>query len=714
MPRTRLLSRLVSGAEAPVFVVHAGAGYGKSTLLAQFAAAERRSVAWLSLTEGDDDPAVLLHDLAYALSETEEADGELLSRLQTGPAGVVPLALPRLITLLHERTAPLVIVLDDVHVLRSAGALDVLQALCVDAAPGCALVLSGRRRPGFPLARLRAAGRLSEINAEDLRMTPGEGAAALRAAGVDVDEREAEFIARQTEGWPAAIYLAGLMLRAGGRKGEGIAPGSLEADVAEYVRDEVLADTPPDDVDFLIRSSILDELRPEICDAVLEREDSHLRLRTLVERDLFVSPSDADGGAYRVHGLFREVLQAELRTTGEGVEQDLHRRASASYWMEGDGERAVHHAVLAGEPQTAADLIWLQAPEHVTRGRGATIQRWCGLLSADEVAEHPQAALADGWAALEEGDAEHAAHCAALALGGDPARVLPDGTTLGAMGLLLRGTVGLQGRAQSAKDFAAADPGIPLDSPLRTVALYLRGCLAMLDDEQDRAHELLEDAEYRAAGTVPTAYGLVLAQQALLAIESDSWDQAEALMSRAAAQQRAAGVQGHATQGIVPATRSLVLARRGEVEPARREADQAARNLTLLRFIVPWLALETRLVLAWAYATLGDGRRARTLIQEAGEPLESEPGPMLTRLLARVEGELARLDGVPSDGPDLTTAERRLLQYLPTHLSLREIGERLYITRNTAKTHTLSLYRKLEVNSRSEAVTRSRELGFLD
>ncbi len=278
VPRTRLLQRLVSAADTPVFVVHAPAGYGKSTFLAQYAENEAQPIAWLSLDPADDDAAVLLHDLAYAVAGPRSPDEDLLGRLLTGPAGVLPVALPRLITLLHERREPLVIVLDDVHVLQSTAARAVLRSLCEDAPPGCTIVLSGRQRPALPLARMRAAGRLTEIRAPDLRMTTGEGAGMLRAAGVEVDDREAAIVVQQTEGWPAAVYLAALMLRADERPSEGAGRHIHEGDVAEYVRDEVLTDASRDDVEFLVRSSVLDELRPDVCDEVLERDDSRARL----------------------------------------------------------------------------------------------------------------------------------------------------------------------------------------------------------------------------------------------------------------------------------------------------------------------------------------------------------------------------------------------------------------------------------------------------
>ncbi len=124
----------------------------------------------------------------------------------------------------------------------------------------------------------------------------------------------------------------------------------------------MLADASDADVDFLVRSSVIDELRPDVCDEVLEREDSHVRLAALAGADLFVTPSEAHGEAYRVHGLFRDILQAELRARGDGEDRRLHRRASAVYAALGDGERAVSHAVAAGDIERAADLIWQLSP----------------------------------------------------------------------------------------------------------------------------------------------------------------------------------------------------------------------------------------------------------------------------------------------------------------------------------------------------------------
>jgi len=630
-----------------------------------------------------------------------------------GSPGAVPIALPRLVAWLREHPEPPTLVLDDIHHLRSPEALDVLAALCDHAPAGSALLLGGRTRPALPLARLRAGGRLLELSASDLRMTPAEGAAMLRATGAQVDDAEALLVVQRTEGWPAAIYLAGLLLRDGDAQWPEAAIGLDDPHLVEYVRDEVLAHAGPADAAFLTRSSILDELRPEICDAVLERGDSGERLRALVEANLLVTPGDVHGTTFRVHPLFRSLLGAELRREGQDEERALHRRAAAAFRQCHDPERAIHHALAAGDDGDAADVVWEIGVGMVSGGRGATLERWCQRFSDEAVAAHPQVALARGWAALEAGEGESAAEFAAIVLASPRQAPLADGAPVRAMGLLLRAAVGLSGNAQSAADAEEAAAGIPAEYPLRGIALVVLGSLALLERDTARALELLEEAKRLAAGRVPTLYALVVAHLALLAIDAGRWDEADTYVTQARTAQRVAGMRDYTTQAVVSAAQALTLAHRGDHPRARADADQAAKSLALLRRSSPWLGLQTRVTLAWARAELGDGGQTRALLAEvrdlSGERLFPLVEDWCARSLALVESL-----GADAGGPALTTAELRTLQYLPTHLSLREIGERLHVSRNTVKTHAVSIYRKLEVASRSDAVSRGRELGLLD
>jgi LuxR family maltose regulon positive regulatory protein len=552
-----------------------------------------------------------------------------------------------------------------------------------------------------------------ELSAADLRMTRGEGADMLRAAGVELDTAEAAMVVEQTEGWAAAIYLASLVLRDPATAAVDVAPRADDEGLVEYVRDEVLAGADPADAEFLLRSSVLDDLTPDICDAVLHRADSAARLRDLARADLFVAASDTHRGAYRIHGLFRVMLQAQLRATDHRLALELHRRACAAYRTAGDLERATRHAVVAGDVPSAADLIWEAAPDLISQGRTATLRRRCSWLSQDDLVAHPQAMVARGWAALEDGEAELAAHCAAVACGADPQRTTSDGECIQAIGLLLRASIGAGGRTQALEDAARADAALQPDSPLRSPAAYIIGALSMLDGDPERARTRLVDAEQRAAGHLTTADGLSLSQQALLDLEEGHWGRAERLADRAWAAQRNSEVRDYTTQALAVSVRALTLAHGGARSAGREEADRAARGLALLQPVIPWLALQTQLVLARARAELGDADQARALLRESLDAMDDDTSPLLRIWADRLTAQLNPY-GDEADVATLSTAELRILQYLPTHLSLQEIGDRLHVSRNTVKTHAGAIYRKLGAASRSAAVDRGRELGLLE
>lgn len=710
--RPRLLERIRSSG-APVVLAQAPAGYGKTTLLTQALGGEDRPVAWLTLEERDNDPRVLLHDLAHALTDVtppKSASHRMLTGLSSAP---LLTALPALMEWLRDRAGPVVLVLDDVHVLRSDGALDVVHALCAGVPAESRLLLGSRTRPPLHLARLRADGRLWELTAADLRMTRGEGAAMLQAAGVDVDRTEARVVVDRTEGWAAAIYLAALIMRESGAADVDRAPTADDASLAEYVREEVLALLDAQDADFLLRCSVLDEFRADICDAVLQRDDAALRLRALARDGLFVTTADGRRDAYRIHGLFRALLHAELVASDPAGERALQRRARDAYRDAGDTERALAHALAAGDVPSAADLIAESAAPLISQGRSATLRRWCAQLHEADLVAYPQAAVARGWAALQDGDGELAAHCATIACGAAPGLTTPGGDLVAAQGLLLRASIAADGRAQALRDAVRADEGLHAESPPRASAQLVIGSVRMLDGDTDGALEALRASEQLAAGRLAPAYSLALTQQALIAIDAGHWERAEALVERAWLARRTTDVRAYSTQALAIAGRAFTLAHGGDTARAREDADDAARSLALLEPIIPWLALETRLLLARTRILLGDTRQARELLRESRTALDADDSPLLRDWAASVAEALERTGG-DGGGPALTSAELRVLHYLPTHMPLGLIGERLHLSRNTVKSHTAAIYRKLGASSRAEAVARGRDLGLLD
>lgn len=710
--RQRLAQRLRSIPAPNVYVVHAPAGYGKSTLVAQLAASDPRRLAWLTLDEQDADPVHCIADLVFALGDLDDSALDLLQRLVGGPASVVPAALPRLTRLFAERWQDALIVLDDVHHAAGGPSGDVLAALVAAVPEGSTLILAGRVRPSLPIARLVASGNLATIDARELRMTVGEGGEMLRQRGVVVDEHEAGVLVRRTEGWPAALYLVSHALKDSEAEQGGRVPE--EAGLIDYFRDEVLRTVDTIDVRFLLDVSIFEELNPAECDAILERDDSADRLQALTEADLFVVPVDARHSRYRMHGLFREALHERLL----GVEPDragrLHLRAAEYFAAQRNVEAAVWQALRARDVQAAADLVWVATPEYQGNGRIATVRRWLESFTPEQVNEHPVLALTAGWIGIDSGDGVAAEHWATVALNAPPDVEVASGETMGASAQLLDAALGNRGVAAMRRAAQAADEGFPDAHPLKALAKFLVGAGAYVMDDLDTAREHLLEAQARAAATLATVYGLALGQLAVIAMDEGDWEQAESHMERAA-MARGGALEGYVIRSLRFAIEARIGAHRGDQFAAREAAAQARRALAAHRHLAAWFAAQTRITLAAAFVLLEWPSEARKMLAEARSLLVADADAVrLHQRLDELTAQVAGGTGSISGGEALSTAELRTLQYFGTHLTQREIAERLHLTRNTVHTHAVAIYRKLGVTSRSDAVEVGRQHGLLD
>ena len=713
VPRERLMRRLRSVPDPAVQVVHAPPGYGKTTLLAQFAEAEDREVVWLTLDEGDDDPVTLVAELMSALGDLDGAADELLDRLDAGAATSAASALPTLIRMLGEHNDA-VIVLDDVHLAASAEAGDVVRALVDHVPAGCTLLLAGRVRPDLPIMRLMASGRLALIDAQDLRMTAREGAAMIREQGVALDRHEARLVVRRTEGWPVALYLFARAAVDDASRADDVL-GRTGDVLDDYFRDEVLSRVDPAHVRFLLESSILEELRPSDCDAILGRSDSARRLEALGDADLFVAALDGPSGTYRVHRLFRDALLHRLRRRDPGRVDEINQRAAEHYMQQGAIDLAVRHALDAGNAKLAADLVWCSAPAYEAQGRTATLKRWLDRFSPEQFEANPCLALAAGWVAIDEGDGDAAQHWTTVALGAAPDLMLADAEPMGAAARLLDAALGTHGVRAVRESAASADARLSENSPWRAAARFLAGAAAYAAGDIETARPLLHDAEARAASFLPAVYTLVLAELALIAIDEGDWEDAERSMARAHLNERVGGLRDYTTQSLCAAVDALLCAHRGEQLAARAAATRATRALADQQHYGPWFAAQARFVLAAAFVELDAPAEARGLLVEARALVEDDvDAAHLRRWGERLAAELEGTSGLLPDGDVLSIAELRTLEYLQTHLTLREIGQRLFVSRNTVKTHTGALYRKLGVSSRSAAVERGREFGLLE
>jgi LuxR family transcriptional regulator, maltose regulon positive regulatory protein len=713
--RTALVDRARRG--EPVVVISAPAGYGKTTLLSQWAAADERPFAWLTVTEGDNDLTVLVAYLIRALDAVDPLPPETLAAFAAPGADGPTVLLPRLGRTLFERSRPFVLALDDVHLLSDPDSLHALSVLVSHLPEGSQLALATRQDLPLARARLRARRTLMELRAEDLTLSGAEGVAALRDAGFALDAAAAESLVEQTEGWPAGIYLAALAVRDGGDPEQ--AATRFTGDhrlVAEYFRDELLDALPSDLLEFLTRTSVLEYLDGAACDALLERSASWDVLDGLARSNLFVVPLDATGEQYRYHHLFADLLHQELRRREPELEPELHARASAIFAARDQPSLAIQHARLAGDVEGAVQLVWLNSPVYLGSGRYGTIERWLALFTREEIAEHPALAVASAWCRISTNEWRPIDDLIELASRGDLSLPLPDGLPVGAAVALLEAVAcehGVERMRNAARTASELDT---VNSFFTPTALYLEGAALLLLGQSEAARARLQQA-VRSTVITPGSASSALAQLALIAISEGSWEEAELIIGRAVDLVDEHRLGQLVPQAVVFAVSAYVKAHAGDTVGARYAAVHARRLLAFLNHFAVWLAIEARIVLARMELLCGELDAARVLAEEAKDLVVRMPDAgVLPERIADVYSAISSGNHAASamSAAPLTTAELRVLAYLPTHLSFQAMAEDLFVSRNTVKTQAISIYRKLGVSSRGDAVLQAREFGLIE
>jgi LuxR family maltose regulon positive regulatory protein len=716
--RTALVNRLRASTSVAVTTVVAPAGYGKTTLLAQWAQRDPRRFAWITLDERDNDPVVLLRHIAAALEHDGPIEPRLVDALEAPGSSIWSKALPRLAGELTGR-GPLVLVLDDFDLLRSRPSLQAVAALVGDGAEESMLVLTARTAPRLPLAPLRVGGALFELGPAELAMTKREAELLLRGAGVRLSsERTAELV-DQCEGWPAALYLAALSIR--DRKQEGTEAARLSGDdryLADYFRSEYLSHLRPGPLRFLRRTSVLDRICGPLCDAVLEDEDSAHELAKIERANLFLVPLDNRREWYRYHHLFRDLLHRELLDSEPELVPGLHRRAAAWFVRQGDGLSALEHSFAGGDLDVAAALLLSIMLPLYESGRSATVERWLSRFEEEALLErYPAVAVQGALVHAVRGRTEQAARWLDAAAGSSFRGTLPDGTqTIEPWVATARAWQCGLGPKQMLADAEVAVDGLAQGSNWRAAALVAQGCALMLLGKHDRADEVLADAAEVAAATRMTHSRIVaLGERALLAATAGDEDRADLLSTELDELASDAALSGYPARAFHAVTTARAMLRHGRWNDARAALTEGQELTPFLTTAVPWLGVQVRVELAGGFLTLRDTDAARELLDQAREMARRSRG--LGWFDTRVDELQRELDvnGEHDDGvhhAGLTPAELRLLPLLASHLSFREIAEQLFVSRNTIKTQAISVYRKLGVSSRSEAVSEAQRLGL--
>ena len=382
--RGALLEALSAGRRRKLTLLSAPAGWGKTTLLAQWAlgAGEDQRFGWLSLDRSDNDPVWFWMYVVAALQKVSPGVGTRAVELLAMGADPVQVVLPTLLNDLDTIASPMVLILDDYHLVVNRAVHEQVAFVIGRMPPNFRLVLATRSDPMLPLARLRARGELVEMRSDDLRFGVIEADHLLNdVLGLDLAEADVQLLHRRTEGWAAGLYLAALSLA--GRPDAAAFIRTFAGDnrhIADYLMCEVLDGQPPQMRSFLLRTSVLGRLSGALCDAVLQTSGSASVLETIERDNLFVVPLDMSRRWYRYHHLFGELLRAELPRREPDLVAGLHRRAAAWFEAEGLIDEAVRHLVAAGDIAGSADLIAADWVNEFNGGGLSTVSGWLDLL----------------------------------------------------------------------------------------------------------------------------------------------------------------------------------------------------------------------------------------------------------------------------------------------------------------------------------------------
>ena len=723
--RPDLVAALHERPSARLVLVSAPAGAGKTTALASWQAdvAERRPFAWLSLDERDNDPVRFWRYVLAALrTVAPDLDVGVDGALRSAGGDLTELALPLLVNALTQLSGQMVLVLDDYHVISNADVHQSMEFLIDHLPPTVQIAVAGRSDPplGSTLARLRARAELVEVRLGDLRLSSQEATALLNGSlRLDLTPEQVDILRERTEGWAAGLQLIGLSLQGREDRDRYIAGFSGDdREIVDYLVPEVLDRQKPEVREFLLRTSVLERLSGPLCDALLERGDSARRLVELERANLFVVSLDARRHWYRYHQLFGDLLARELSLTQSEDLVPLHRRAQEWYLAHEMAAEAITHAVAAGDHTKAAELIAASWHDFFNQGELATVEAWTRALPARVVKPDSRLCLARAWMLLVVGRAgEVEAEVEAAERGTLPGPPGDDTRSVESSAAIVRtaarvflGDVGAAAQAAAIASELESDPTASW-WPMTTVA---RGMVAFWSGAVERAAGAF--AETVAAGEPTGDYAAViyaLGYLAAISVERGDTAQAESRVSEARVLAKRQALLEHWVAVMVYYSAGELARARGQSDAARAEIEH---GLSIARR--GGLRLDTVFGLrALARIVEDDGApaSAEELRTRADRQLAACPDPGFLR--GWVKRGLAREPSralAASDGADeLSERELAVLRLLSSQLSLREIGNQLYVSLNTVKTHTRNIYAKLRVSSRQQAVRRARELGLL-
>lgn len=695
--RRRLHERLERAHDVRLVLVSAPPGFGKTTLLADWLASAQLRSAWLTLDAGDNDIARFARYLAAAAARL--ADGAE-DGLQFQPGSLLDWesALTAILAQIEAALAcggEYLLVLDDYHLITEPAIHRLVGSLLERLPPHVRLAISTRADPPLPLARLRARGEMLEVRAADLRFTTQEAAELIRAAGVELDDAEAEDLTLRTEGWAAALRLASVSLQGRTDHAELVRRfGATHRYVLDYVVDEVLAGLPPETHDFLLRTSILERLCGPLCDAVTGGSDGQARLGELERANLLIVPLDEERRWYRYHALFAEVLRSRLAAAHRDEVAELHARASAWHEEQANDDEAVAHALQSGDIERICRVVVFACRARLRAGEMSTVRRWLDALPPEVPRRDAELIVVEAWYHLYVGETHGVA-----ALVADAEEALADGRDGGSAT-----RVAIPAELALVRSYLASISG----NSGRTAIEQARRAMALLP-------------EGLPAGTEANLRGSAQALLALGLLQAGELDAAAEAYEASLADLRASGNAFAYGRAITDVAR--IAMDRGDAQRALRvcetELQRNDASCSVTRSGAVWGALaRARAELGQVELAEAAARRALELATHAGDAASVRYAQAtldrIAPLLARGDtaGTAIRRDAATLV-ETLSNRELEVLRLVAMGRSNTQIAAELFVTVGTVKAHVHSICGKLGTANRVQAIVRGRELGLL-
>jgi LuxR family maltose regulon positive regulatory protein len=679
------------------------AGAGTTTAVAQWVRDCAPSAHWCTV-DADDSPARFWRHV-LAAPALRAASAALDMHEGNGRASTLEDDISEALRSLSE---PVTIVLDDIDTLTDPEVLASFDRVVVQAPPTLRIVMAGRAAPPLPGIELLAQrGEAAVVSDRDLKLNNDEANALLDELGIELPPGELATLLSRTEGWIAGFHLAGLSLRdrAGGSD-------CNYDDVFDYLRDEVLLRLPDRLREFMLETSVVDVLDADICRVLTERSEGADLLLELRRQNLFVEQDPTDG-TFRYHTLMRELLEAELARGSAARHRELHSAAAEWYERAGNIDGAMRHWFRAGRTDRAWERFGDAMIDEFTRGAENTLQRWTELLPRHMREFDPRQALGLATALIFLGSVEEARHWTQRVEVELRAMTTVDPLVEARLTFVqfllefaegnLIGAARLGTYAHQLLDAAAPSDWERLRAPLARARLF--ALLGHTERARETVASFVAWLDERNGWLVSDRVS-VSATLAGIALAEQRWDEAASRATMALARSEHM-TRRHVSIAEAKYVLGAALSRRNELEQARTTLERALTLTDRQAFV--HLKVGVRIALAELHHATGNSAGAFTLLDEAHRLL-----PAGARVLhQRVDAAAARLsaESVPVSVDVLTDREREVWRYLATGMSMREIAGILFISRNTLKSHVRSIYQKLDVKNREEAVMLQRSRG---